>query len=92
MALKVRHTHRRDVLWKGGGRRATHGRPPLLTWGVPIMFIQRFYDYDDRRYKRGYYFNFFGIVRILKFKVNTIMQKDDEILIIEVLGKEYVIH
>jgi hypothetical protein len=55
------------------------------------MFIQKFYDYDLRTYPRGYYFNFLGLVRILKFKTNTVMQKEDWIFIIEVLGKEFVI-
>jgi hypothetical protein len=55
------------------------------------MFVQKFYDYDMREYKRGYYFNFFGLVRILKFKTNTVMEKDNWIFIIEVLGKEFVI-
>ena len=34
----------------------------------------------------------FGIVRILKFNVATIMEKPDYIFIIEVFGREYVIH
>jgi hypothetical protein len=55
------------------------------------MFITRYYDYDDRKYQRGHYFNFFGLVRILKFKTNTVMEKDDWIFIIEMFGKEYVI-
>jgi hypothetical protein len=54
------------------------------------MFITRYYDYDLRTYPRGYYFNFLGLVRILKFKTNTVMQKEDWIFIIEVLGKEFV--
>jgi hypothetical protein len=55
------------------------------------MFIHRYYDYDLRSYPRGFYFNFFGIVRILKFKTNTVMEKDNWIFIIEMLGKEFVI-
>jgi hypothetical protein len=55
------------------------------------MFLRRYYDYDLRTFPRGYYFNFFGLVRILKFKTNTVMQKEDWIFIIEVLGKEFVI-
>jgi hypothetical protein len=55
------------------------------------MFIQRFYDYDMRGYKRGYYFNFLGSFRILKFKTNTVMEKEDWIFIIEFFGKEYAI-
>jgi hypothetical protein len=55
------------------------------------MFLTRYYDYDMRDYPRGYYFNFLGIVRILKFKTNTVMEKDKWILIIEVFGKEYVV-
>jgi hypothetical protein len=54
------------------------------------MFIQKFYDYDMREYKRGFYFNFFGLVRVLKFKVNTVRQKDDYIFIIEIFGREYI--
>jgi hypothetical protein len=55
------------------------------------MFIHRYYDYDDRRYKRGYYFNFLGMVRILKFKTNTVMEKDDWIFIVEIFGREYIL-
>lgn len=55
------------------------------------MFLQRFYDYDLKSYPRGYYFNFLGLVRILKFKTNTVMEKDNWIFIIEVLGREYVL-
>ena len=55
------------------------------------MFIQRYYDYDIRTYPRGYYLNFFGIFRILKFKTNTIMEKEDWIVIVEVFGKEFVL-
>jgi hypothetical protein len=55
------------------------------------MFIERFYDYDLREYPRGFYFNFFGLVRILKFKVNTVMEKEDYIFIIEIFGREFVI-
>ena len=55
------------------------------------MWIQKFYDYDLRTYPRGYYFNFLGLVRILKFKTNTVMQKEDWIFIIEIFGREFVI-
>ena len=55
------------------------------------MFIQRFFDYDMRDYPRGFYFSFFGIIRVLKFKTNTVMEKDNWIFIIEITGKEYVI-
>ena len=55
------------------------------------MFMTRYYDYDLPEYPRGYYFSFFGLVRILKFKTSTIMEKDDWIFIIEILGKEFVI-
>jgi hypothetical protein len=55
------------------------------------MWMQRFYDYDLRSYPRGYYFNFLGLVRILKFKTNTVMQKENWIFIVEILGREFVI-
>jgi hypothetical protein len=55
------------------------------------MFIQRYYDYDLPSYPRGYYFSFFGIVRILKFKTNTVMERDDWILIVEVFGREFIL-
>ena len=55
------------------------------------MFIQCFYDYDLKSYPRGYYFNFLGIIRVLKFKTNTVMQKDDWIFIIEIFGREYIL-
>jgi hypothetical protein len=55
------------------------------------MFTHRYYDYDERNYPRGYYFNFLGLVRILKFNTATVMQKPDYIFIIEVLGKEFII-
>ncbi len=55
------------------------------------MFIQSFYDYDMRRYPRGYYFHFFGVIRVFKFKTNTVMQKDDWILIVEIFGREYIL-
>jgi hypothetical protein len=47
------------------------------------MFIQRFYDFDLKSYPRGYYANFFGIFRVLKFKTNTVMEREDWIFIIE---------
>jgi hypothetical protein len=56
------------------------------------MFIQKFYDYDERKFPRGYYFNFLGLIRILKFNVATVMEKEDVIMIVEILGKEFVIH
>jgi hypothetical protein len=54
------------------------------------MFLQRFYDYDERKFPRGFYFNFLGLVRILKFNVATVMQKPDYILIVELFGREFV--
>jgi hypothetical protein len=87
---------RRVALWKvgssGGVARSPQlYTPPLPTFEAQQMFIHRYYDYDLRSYPRGFYFNFFGIVRILKFKTNTVMEKDNWIFIIEVLGKEFVI-
>jgi hypothetical protein len=58
--------------------------------GVTMM-MQRFFDYDMREYSRGYYFNFLGLVRVLKLKTNTVMQKDDWIFIIEIFGREYIL-
>lgn len=55
------------------------------------MFIQRFYDWDMRSYPRGFYFSFFGIIRILKFKTNTVVEQDNWIKIIEIFGKEFVL-
>jgi hypothetical protein len=55
------------------------------------MIMQRFFDYGMREYSRGYYFNFFGLVRVLKFKTNTVMQRDDWIFIIEIVGREYIL-
>ncbi len=55
------------------------------------MWIQRFYDYDLKSYPRGYYFSFLGLVRILKYKTNTVMEKEDYIFIIEIFGREFVI-
>ena len=55
------------------------------------MFIQRFFDYDMREYPRGFYFDFFGIIRVLKFKTNTVMQKDAWIIIVGIFGREFVI-
>jgi hypothetical protein len=55
------------------------------------MFIQRFYDFDLKSYPRGYYANFFGIFRVLKFKTNTVMEREDWIFIIEIFGREFVI-
>jgi hypothetical protein len=55
------------------------------------MFIQRYYDYDMKSYPRGFYFNFFGLVRILKFKTNTVMEKENWILIVGIFGREFVI-
>jgi hypothetical protein len=56
-----------------------------------MMFTQKFYYYDLRWYPRGFYFDFFGLVRILKFKTNTVMEKEEWILIVEVFGKEFVL-
>jgi hypothetical protein len=64
---------------------------PYLSLRRNKMWMQRFYDYDMREYSRGYYFNFFGLVRVLKFKTNTVMQKDDWIFIIEIFGREYIL-
>jgi hypothetical protein len=55
------------------------------------MIIQRFFDYGMPEYSRGYYFNFLSLVRVLKFKANTVMQKDDWIFIIEIFGREYIL-
>jgi hypothetical protein len=55
------------------------------------MFVKRYFDYDLRSYQRGYYFSFFGLVRVLRFNVATVMQKPDYILIVEVFGREFVI-
>jgi hypothetical protein len=66
-------------------------RRPVPAFEAHKMFLQRFYDYDLKSYPRGYYFNFLGLVRILKFKTNTVMEKDNWIFIIEVLGREYVL-
>ena len=55
------------------------------------MFLHRYYDYDLRSYQRGFYFNLFGLVRILKFNTATVMQKPDYIFIIEIFRKEFVI-
>jgi hypothetical protein len=55
------------------------------------MFLQRFYDYDERKLPRGFYFNFLGLVRVLKFNVGTVMQKPDWIFIVEVFGREFVL-
>ena len=55
------------------------------------MFVKRYFDYDLRSYQRGYYFNLFGIIRVLKYNVATVMQKPDYIFIIEVFGREFVV-
>jgi hypothetical protein len=55
------------------------------------MMIQRFYDYDLQSYQRGYYFRFFGLVRILKFKVSTVMEKEDYIFVIAIFGREFIL-
>jgi hypothetical protein len=55
------------------------------------MFVKRYLDYDLRSYQRGYYFSFFGLVRVLKFNVATVMQKPNYIFIIEIFGREFVI-
>jgi hypothetical protein len=64
---------------------------PLLPLEGVTMMMQRFFDYDMRKYSRGYYFNFFGLVRVLKFKTSRVMQKDDWIFIIEIFGREYIL-
>ena len=55
------------------------------------MLVKRYFDYDLHSYQRGYYFPFFGLVRVLKFNVATVMQKPDYIFIIEVFGREYIL-
>ena len=55
------------------------------------MFVKKYFDYDLRSYQRGYYFSFFGLVRVLKFNVATVMQKPDYIFIIEIFGREYTL-
>jgi hypothetical protein len=55
------------------------------------MFIQKFFDYDLPSYPRGYYFNFLGLFRILKFKTNTVMEREDFIMIVEIFGKEFIL-
>ena len=55
------------------------------------MFVKKYYVYDMRDYPRGFYFSFFGLVRVLKFKINTVMEKDDWIFIIEIFGREYIL-
>jgi len=55
------------------------------------MFIQRYYDYDLKSYPRGFYFSFFGLVRILKFKTSTVMEREDWIFIIDIFGREYIL-
>jgi hypothetical protein len=68
---------------------AATGSLPKPGWRN--MFIQRYYDYDMRDYKRSYYFNFFGLIRVLKFKTNTVMEKEDWIVIVEIFGKEFIL-
>jgi hypothetical protein len=55
------------------------------------MFVRRYLDYDLHSYQRGYYFNLFGIIRVLKFNVATVMQKPNYIFIIEIFGREYIL-
>ena len=57
------------------------------------MFVKKYCCSKESSlcYQRGYYFNLFGIIRVLKFNVATVMQKPDWILIVEVMGKEFVI-
>jgi hypothetical protein len=55
------------------------------------MFLHKYYDYDMRDFERGYYFNFLGIARVLKFNTATVMQKPDWIFIISIFGREFVI-
>jgi hypothetical protein len=78
-----------------GGAGSTH-QPAyvansLTSLVAQQMFIQKFYDYDERKFPRGFYFNFLGLVRILKFNVATVMQKPDYIFIIEIFGREYIL-
>jgi hypothetical protein len=78
-----------------GGGRCSESYPADVTLHSYFLrrkvFIKRYYDYDLRDYNRGYYFSFFGIVRVLKFKVNTVMEKEDWIVIIEIFGREFVL-
>jgi hypothetical protein len=55
------------------------------------MFVRKYYDYDMRDYPRGLCFSFFGLVRVLKFNVATVMQKPDYIFILEIFGREYIL-
>jgi hypothetical protein len=87
-----------DALWlRAHGRRsqlavALAKRPPTpFLVEAPQMFVKRYFDYDLRSYQRGYYFNLFGIIRVLKFNVATVMQKPDYIFIVEIFGREFVI-
>jgi hypothetical protein len=86
---------RRVALWKvvmGAVKVHLSRHCPLpLLLSRRAMFLHRYYDYDERKFPRGYYFNFLGIIRILKFNTATVMQKPNYIFIIEVLGREYVI-
>jgi hypothetical protein len=57
-----------------------------------VTFVQRFYDYDMRDYPRGFYFNFFGLIRILKFKTNTVAETDRWITIVAIFRREFVLN
>jgi hypothetical protein len=55
------------------------------------MFIQKFFDYDLPSYPRGFYFSFFGMVRVLKFQTAKVMDKPDWIFIIGIFGREFIL-
>jgi hypothetical protein len=56
-----------------------------------MWFRQEFYDWDIHSYPRGYYFNFFGLIRILKFRTNTVVDADNWIVIVEIFRREFVL-
>jgi hypothetical protein len=56
-----------------------------------MWFRQEFYDWDIHSYPRGYYFNFFGLIRVLKFRTNTVVDADNWIVIVEIFGREFVL-
>jgi hypothetical protein len=91
MRLHFRRIGRgREVALAYSSAKAAPPIPLTLTWWR-VMFVKRYFDYDLRSYQRGYYFNLFGIIRVLKFNVATVMQKPDWIFIIEIFGREYIL-
>ena len=76
--------------WRGWVRVRPPAAPPFFELEARAMFMKRYFDYDLRSYQRGYYFNLFGIIRVLKFNVATVMQKPDYIFILEIFGREYI--